>query len=74
MVDKAYVNRYYTDNDIPGIRNVRKLGESKMILLGDDEVLLQGYGINRNILMDYGREQPHVRYWFYKGLDVLTFD
>ena len=24
--------------------------------------------------MNYGREQPHVRYWFYKGLDILTFD
>lgn len=48
------VNRYYTDKDVEGLRDVHYIGENKMILLGDDEALIQGYSINRLILKNLG--------------------
>ena len=51
------VNRYYDDTMLEGVRKVEPLGFDKVALLGDDEVMVVGEGVNQNILLEMERNQ-----------------
>ncbi len=45
------LNRYYDESLLEGIRNVQGLGFDKIVLVGDEEVILIGEAVNRNTLL-----------------------
>ena len=68
---RIFLNRYYTDIEIPSTNFVRRIGESTMALVGDEEIRILNYGINRNLLLELPRRQPNFMFHFPKGIDIV---
>ena len=35
---KLYINRYYDERNVGGIRDIHHIGQNKMMLVGDNEI------------------------------------
>ena len=60
--DKLKINRYYSDMDIYETSVVRKVGDGIMFMVGDDEVRVQNYAINKQIIKDLPHHQPYFNF------------
>jgi hypothetical protein len=47
---------------LEGIRDVKSLGLDKILLIGDEEVVLIGQAVNRNVLLDLQRFKKQQYY------------
>ena len=74
---EAAVNRYFDDASLEGVRKVEALGFDKVALIGDDELMMLGEGINQNVILDLERrnkeQNRHILYT-YNLIDVLSLD
>ena len=43
-----------------------------MGLVGDNEILIEGFGINRQVLKNMKGEQLQVRYLFFNGVEIIN--
>ena len=72
--DKFVLNRYFTDVEMPSASWIRHIGEYIMLIVGDEEIRLLNYAINRNLLLEMGKRQPNVNFQFKDGFDIKYFD
>lgn len=64
------INRYFGGEDIQGRAVARRVGMGKMAILTDNEIKITGYGINKNVLLEYGNPQPEFTFGIKYGWDL----
>ena len=67
---RVTLNRFYTEWDLEGIREMVNVGHEKMIIIGDEKFLIQSYAINREVLLGVGKYQPYTVFPFINGYDL----
>ena len=64
------INRYFGGEDIQGRAVARRVGMGKLAILTDNEMKITGYGINKNVLLEYGNPQPEFTFGIKYGWDL----
>ena len=64
------LNRFYTDLELPSTNYARRVAQGIMALVGNEEIRILNYGINRNILLELDRRQPNVNIEFQGGKEI----
>ena len=67
------VNRYYDDAILEGVRKVEPLGYDKVALIGDDEIMMVGEGVHRDILLDLERNNREQNRRFLYSYGLVDF-
>lgn len=49
---KLVLNRFYDEGFLSGVRDVQSIGYDKISLIGDEQAIVIGEAINRNLLID----------------------
>ena len=64
------LNRFYTDLELPSTTWAKRVAQGTMVLIGDEEIRILNYGINRKILLEMDRRQPNVNIEFADGKEI----
>lgn len=71
--EKLVLNRYYDDAVVEGIRDVESLGYDKIALIGDEQAIIIGEGINRNVLLDLAKAHTTQNYDYAYSFSLVDF-